>query len=202
MNAQHPPQTTIQLATGVELKGFLEGTQQARGLIVFVHGSGSSRFSVRNNQVAQFLRSNGFATLLMDLLTTSEDQTDAITRELRFNIPLLAERVTWTLDWLAEREDVGGLPNRPLWREHWRSGRPDCSSITADTRESHRLGRRQARSGGRNAISRAYSHAADSRRCRHTSPAIERNGHGPHSSANPARGHSGRHASVRGDRRT
>jgi putative phosphoribosyl transferase len=110
MHAQQPPQTTIRLATGVELKGFLEGTAQARGLIVFVHGSGSSRFSVRNNQVAQFLRSNGFATLLMDLLTTCEDQADAITRELRFDIPLLAERVTWTLDWLVEREDVGGLP--------------------------------------------------------------------------------------------
>lgn len=110
MNPQHPAQTTIRLATGAELKGFLEGTEQARGLIVFVHGSGSSRFSVRNNQVAQFLRSNGFATLLMDLLTTCEDQADAITRELRFNIPLLAERVTGTLDWLAEREDVGVLP--------------------------------------------------------------------------------------------
>lgn len=110
MSAQHRPQTTICLATGVELKGFLEGDEQARGLIVFVHGSGSSRFSVRNNQVAQFLRSNGFATLLMDLLTTSEDQIDAITRELRFNIPLLAERVVGTLDWLAGRDDVGELP--------------------------------------------------------------------------------------------
>lgn len=110
MSVQHPPQTTIKLATCIELRGFLEGVEQARGLIVFVHGSGSSRFSVRNNQVAQFLRSNGFATLLMDLLTASEDQTDAITRELRFNIPLLAERVTWTLDWLVEREDVGRLP--------------------------------------------------------------------------------------------
>lgn len=110
MSAQHRPQTTICLATGVELKGFLEGDEQARGLIVFVHGSGSSRFSVRNNQVAQFLRSNGFATLLMDLLTTSEDQIDAITRELRFNIPLLAERVAGTLDWLAGRDDVGELP--------------------------------------------------------------------------------------------
>lgn len=110
MDVQHAPQTTIQLATGVELKGFLEGTEQAQGLIVFVHGSGSSRFSVRNNQVAQFLRSNGFATLLMDLLTTSEDQRDAMTRELRFNIPLLAERVARTLDWLAKHESVGELP--------------------------------------------------------------------------------------------
>jgi dienelactone hydrolase len=103
-------ETTIQLASGVELKGFLESPDSARGLIIFVHGSGSSRFSVRNNQVAQFMRSEGFATLLMDLLTTSEDQVDAITRELRFNIPMLAARVTATLDWLTEREDVGRLP--------------------------------------------------------------------------------------------
>lgn len=110
MDKRLAAETTLQLAGGVQLKGFLERPDSAGGLIVFVHGSGSSRFSVRNNQVAQFMRSEGFATLLMDLLTTSEDQVDAITRELRFNIPMLAERVTGTLDWLMEREDVGRLP--------------------------------------------------------------------------------------------
>lgn len=110
MDKRPAAETAIQLATNVELKGFLESPDSARGLIVFVHGSGSSRYSVRNNQVAQFMRSEGFATLLMDLLTTSEDQVDAITRELRFDIPMLAERVIATLDWLAEREDVGRLP--------------------------------------------------------------------------------------------
>lgn len=103
-------ETTIRLTTGVELKGFLEYAEQAAGVIVFVHGSGSSRYSTRNNQVAQFLRSEGFGTLLMDLLTTSEDQIDAITRELRFNIPLLAERVRGVLDWLAVHERAGGAP--------------------------------------------------------------------------------------------
>lgn len=107
---RHAGEITIRLDPCVELKGFLESVQYARGLIVFVHGSGSSRFSVRNNQVAQFMRSEGFATLLMDLLTTNEDQMDSITRELRFNIPMLAQRVIATLDWLAQREDVGGLP--------------------------------------------------------------------------------------------
>lgn len=110
MDKRLAAETAIQLASGVELTGFLESPDSARGLVVFVHGSGSSRYSVRNNQVAQFIRSEGFATLLMDLLTTSEDQVDAITRELRFNIPMLAERVIATLDWLAEREDVGRLP--------------------------------------------------------------------------------------------
>ena len=106
----HGTETTIALSSGVELKGLLEACEDATGLIVFVHGSGSSRFSVRNNQVAQFLRGQGFATLLMDLLTASEDQVDAITRELRFNIPLLADRVTGTLDWLAQHEAFSRLP--------------------------------------------------------------------------------------------
>lgn len=110
MKPQHGIETTIPLGPELELKGFLASADHARGLVVFVHGSGSSRFSLRNNQVAQFLQSQGFATLLMDLLTASEDQVDAITRELRFDIPLLAERVTGTLDWLARRDDVGHLP--------------------------------------------------------------------------------------------
>lgn len=110
MNQHNGVETTIAISSGIELKGFLDGWKGAAALIVFVHGSGSSRFSVRNNQVAQFLRAQGFATLLMDLLTASEDQVDAITRELRFNIPLLAERVTGTLGWLAGHEAVGRLP--------------------------------------------------------------------------------------------
>ncbi len=103
-------QITIQTGRGVELKGLLESPEHARGLIVFVHGSGSSRFSARNNRVAHFLRREGFATLLMDLLTASEDQIDAITRELRFDVPMLAERVAGTLEWLLQRKDVGHLP--------------------------------------------------------------------------------------------
>jgi pimeloyl-ACP methyl ester carboxylesterase len=110
MSHGYGTETTIALNAEVELKGFLEGREAATGLIVFVHGSGSSRFSVRNNQVAQFLREQGFATLLMDLLTVSEDQVDAITRELRFNIPLLAQRVSETLGWLARHDEVGRLP--------------------------------------------------------------------------------------------
>lgn len=110
MKPQHALETTIPLGPDLQLQGFLASAEHAQGIVVFVHGSGSSRFSVRNNQVAQFLRSQGFATLLMDLLTASEDQVDAITRELRFNIPMLAERVTGTLDWLARQEDVGRLP--------------------------------------------------------------------------------------------
>jgi putative phosphoribosyl transferase len=110
MKDPHLKSICIDIGAGEQLKGFFDCPDDAHALVVFVHGSGSSRFSQRNNCVARFLRDQGFATLLMDLLTTCEDQQDAITRELRFNIPLLAERVSLTLDWLAKREEVTDLP--------------------------------------------------------------------------------------------
>jgi pimeloyl-ACP methyl ester carboxylesterase len=109
MNRHPGVETAIPLGGGVELKGFLEGAATATGLVVFVHGSGSSRFSVRNGRVARYLRSCGFATLLMDLLTAEEEEVDVVTRALRFDIPLLAGRVTETLDWLGGQEETGGL---------------------------------------------------------------------------------------------
>jgi putative phosphoribosyl transferase len=72
----------------------------AAGVVAFAHGSGSSRHSHRNQQVATSLREAGFATLLMDLLTPEEDRVDVRTREHRFNIPLLASRVAASVDWL------------------------------------------------------------------------------------------------------
>lgn len=75
-------------------------------VIVFAHGSGSSRFSRRNRQVAQSLNQAGFATLLMDLLTPDEDQI----RENRFDIPLLAERLRDATRWLAAHPEAGTLP--------------------------------------------------------------------------------------------
>jgi pimeloyl-ACP methyl ester carboxylesterase len=70
------------------------------GLVVFAHGSGSSRFSSRNRFVAEELRLAGLGTLLMDLLTPEEEAVDVRTRHLRFDIPMLARRVVATLDWL------------------------------------------------------------------------------------------------------
>src|SRR5436305_10582291 len=69
-------------------------------LIVFVHGSGSSRLSPRNQYVARALQEQGFSTLLFDLLTPEEEAAEQRTRHLRFDIPLLAERVVGTLQWL------------------------------------------------------------------------------------------------------
>ena len=69
------------------------------GLIIFAHGSGSSRFSTRNRQVAAVLQQAGFATLLLDLLTADEERADAITARFRFDIPRLGRRVIAAADW-------------------------------------------------------------------------------------------------------
>lgn len=79
------------------------------GLVVFAHGSGSSRFSPRNRQVAGVLHDAGLGTLLIDLLTEREEVIDLRTAELRFDIPLLARRVTGAVDWAAKRELPIGL---------------------------------------------------------------------------------------------
>jgi putative phosphoribosyl transferase len=82
----------------------------AKGLVVFAHGSGSSRFSSRNRQVAEFLGERGFATLLLDLLTAQEEAIDERTAEYRFDIARLGPRVSAAADWAATRADIGRLP--------------------------------------------------------------------------------------------
>ena len=91
---------------GVSLGGTLTLPDGARGLVVFAHGSGSSRFSPRNREVADVLHAAGTGTLLMDLLTAEEEQVDLRTRELRFDIRLLGERVVGALDWAAAEHAV------------------------------------------------------------------------------------------------
>ena len=76
----------------------------ARGIVLFAHGSGSSRLSPRNRYVADQLNRVGLATLLMDLLTLDEEAVDLQTRQLRFDIGLLAARLVGTVDWLAAQE--------------------------------------------------------------------------------------------------
>lgn len=89
----------------IKLEGSLALPGQAQGLVVFAHGSGSSRFSPRNNFVAQMLREAGIGTLLMDLLTEEED---AVYRT-RFNIDLLTERLLLATKWLQEQPRTKGL---------------------------------------------------------------------------------------------
>jgi putative phosphoribosyl transferase len=87
----------------VVLRGTLELVPDPRGLVLFVHGSGSSRFSSRNRAVARYLRSGGLATLLFDLLSEDEERIDDITRELRFDIRLLTDRVIGVTAWLRQQ---------------------------------------------------------------------------------------------------
>ncbi|MFW2362276.1 dienelactone hydrolase family protein, partial [Burkholderia pseudomallei] len=94
----------------VELNGLLAAPEQASGIVVFAHGSGSSRLSPRNQEVAAVLQRAGLATLLFDLLTLEEQRRDAVTAEYRFAIAFLARRLVSALDWLRERPDVGALP--------------------------------------------------------------------------------------------
>jgi putative phosphoribosyl transferase len=98
------------LVSGAQLAGDLVVPSGARGVVLFAHGSGSSRHSPRNQQVATGLHDAGLGTLLMDLLTEDEERIDAQTRELRFDIPLLAGRLTDAADWLETSEAAAGLP--------------------------------------------------------------------------------------------
>jgi putative phosphoribosyl transferase len=84
----------------VELGGELDLSPQALGLVIFAHGSGSSRHSPRNQYVARVLREAGLGTLLFDLLTAEEELAEAHTRHLRFNIPLLAQRLAGATRWV------------------------------------------------------------------------------------------------------
>lgn len=92
------------------LQGIVGRPAQARGVVVFAHGSGSGRLSLRNQVVATTLQQSGFATLLFDLLTAEEEQRERLTRHLRFDIGLLAERLLAVTTWLPAQPALAGLP--------------------------------------------------------------------------------------------
>jgi putative phosphoribosyl transferase len=94
---------------GVVLGADVVVPEQARGVVVFAHGSGSSRHSPRNRFVAGQLWTAGLATVLADLLTPMEERRDALTAELRFDIGLLATRVAGLTDWVVAGEHTAGL---------------------------------------------------------------------------------------------
>src|SRR3984893_3312910 len=89
---------------GVELQGDVAIPEHPRGLVVFAHGSGSSRLSPRNRYVADELLSAGLGTVLVDLLTPAEERIDALTAELRFDVELLARRLVALSDWLVAQD--------------------------------------------------------------------------------------------------
>jgi dienelactone hydrolase len=105
----HP--AAVQINAGRALiDGDLTVPLKADGLVVFAHGSGSSRFSRRNRSVAQVLQRGGYATLLLDLLTRDEEAIDEQTREYRFDVDRLGHRVVAAIDWAASDPRIAKLP--------------------------------------------------------------------------------------------
>jgi pimeloyl-ACP methyl ester carboxylesterase len=104
---EHPVRVRVGPVT---LDGGLAIPSGASGVVVFAHGSGSSRHSPRNRFVAQTLREAGLGTLLLDLLTAAEETEDVQTADYRFDIDLLAERVVGATDWLAGQAATADLP--------------------------------------------------------------------------------------------
>lgn len=109
-SADREREVHLTLGGGQVLTGDLGIPADAHGLVIFAHGSGSSRLSPRNRAVAASLWSKGFATLLLDLLTREEERIDDITREHRFDIRLLAERLVVAIDWASGEEHLRNLP--------------------------------------------------------------------------------------------
>ncbi len=93
-----------------ELAGTLTLPDRAVGMVLFAHGSGSSRFSPRNRWVAEKLHERGLGTLLFDLLTADEERVDAIDAHLRFDIPFLARRLVAVTDWVGRDARTRGMP--------------------------------------------------------------------------------------------
>jgi pimeloyl-ACP methyl ester carboxylesterase len=98
---------TIEIA-GASLRGDLIVPENALGLVIFAHGSGSGRKSSRNRFVARVLQEHRLGTLLFDLLTMEEERIDSYTAQLRFDIPMLAERLRHVTDWVSS--DMGDVP--------------------------------------------------------------------------------------------
>jgi putative phosphoribosyl transferase len=97
-------------AGDVDLEADLAVPENARGIVMFAHGSGSSRHSSRNRFVAEVLRLGGLGTLLLDLLTPGEEEIDLRTRHLRFDIGMLAGRLVGATSWLETQKETRGLP--------------------------------------------------------------------------------------------
>lgn len=100
----------MDIGGGRQIEADLHVPARASGLVIFAHGSGSSRFSSRNRAVADSLHTRGFGTLLLDLLTRDEESVDVFTREYRFDIDRLAGRMVMATDWVRRRADLEPLP--------------------------------------------------------------------------------------------
>lgn len=105
----HPDEVVIDVEEAL-LFGNLVVPDDAIGIVLFAHGSGSSRFSPRNRQVADYLNQHQIGTLLFDLLTARENEVDEVTRQYRFDIALLGRRLDGAVTWLLGQPRFDGLP--------------------------------------------------------------------------------------------
>jgi putative phosphoribosyl transferase len=113
MTNPSPPSSSTDIDIKFEdfsLSGNLAIPEHSKGIVIFAHGSGSSRFSRRNRFVAETLNDAMIATLLFDLLTAEEEDIDQRTRELRFDIGLLTDRLIGVIDWASRNEATSALP--------------------------------------------------------------------------------------------
>lgn len=109
MKSTRSDPSVVIAADGVELFGELEVPPRAHGIVLFAHGSGSSRHSPRNQQVARALREAGLGTLLFDLLTREEEEDDMDTGAFRFDLDLLAKRLLGATLWLERQPEARGM---------------------------------------------------------------------------------------------
>jgi dienelactone hydrolase len=127
---------------GVALQGDLRIPEGSAALVVFAHGSGSSRFSPRNRHVARLLNQRRLATLLVDLLTPEEEVRDALSGELRFDIGLLAARLAGATDWAAREPDT-----RLLRQGYFGASTGAAAALVAAAERADRIGAVVSRGG-------------------------------------------------------
>jgi dienelactone hydrolase len=127
---------------GAILEGSLALVDGAQGIVLFAHGSGSSRHSPRNQFVAAELRAAGLATLLIDLLTEREEALDQRTGEMRFDVSLLADRLVGVADWLAEQAST-----RSLHLGYFGASTGAAAALVAAARRPHRAASVVSRGG-------------------------------------------------------
>jgi putative phosphoribosyl transferase len=111
---RHDPNHEVKdVVITIDARNMIEGSltipNEPKGIVIFAHGSGSSRYSPRNKYVGQVLNDSGIATLLVDLLTSEEEKIDNITREQRFDIKLLSSRLIAATDWLLRSTELSKL---------------------------------------------------------------------------------------------
>lgn len=149
MNEHQEFSVTIPIGDDI-LEGILTIPQQATGLVLFAHGSGSSRFSPRNQFVASMLNQGTIATLLIDLFTPEEEKLDNLTRELRFDIDFLAKRLIQTTDWIEKDPKT-----KHLALGYFGSSTGAAAALIAAAKEKHRIKTVVSR-GGRPDLAHAY----------------------------------------------